>query len=376
MVRIKLTKKNEITLEFEDTSPGESGAFQNLAVLFDLTHGTTESNVTTTPGYTTSTLRSITITVGENNPNDLNTVHDVLRLLLYATDYPILIEPGFYAPTDPAVSIHLQESKPEPMYDVKPRQSPEDPPVMPEPLAEPKKSLTPNENLEKLITTYQQIHSIEGELKFTPDETFSNEALKLYQAEILYPLEQEKRRLEERKKKKHQERKNIGEYYYSPTPIEEARKELIGEELSYTKRIAAFSEAIAQIQAGIMNPKPNYLWVNDVDNPIEELLKNPDLEKSKSYKWLRGVANAVAFLFTGILPGVIKYAATDSLFFSMQGDSKNTAQKVSENRKKLHDASQKGGDEMKKYSEKRLAAHNKRLAADTKKEKDVSKKNR
>jgi len=355
MVRLKKTKENEITLHFETNK--EWGEFQLLSNLFDLKSGTI-SSVSTLENPPTEVIGSMIITL-ENSPKS-RSMHELLKLLLYSTTLEIQIDPtAFYEPKDvtDTVNIHVgfpaAESKSSPSHS---QEEETEAPVV--------KTQQPSP-IETLITTYVKTHS--KELKFEENSTFNKQALQLYQAEILHPLEQEKKRLIERRRKTFEERKELGtNVNIAHTDRVTLNNELKKQEQSYIKRIVAFSEAIANINMGIMNPKPNYHWVDDVHNPIQALLKNPDLAIYKDQKWLRRVANAVAFLFTGILPGIIKYAATGSLFFSMEGDSRNAALKVLSNNEKITDARQKGGEKMQSYYAERIAAHQKRLGADTK----------
>jgi hypothetical protein len=104
-------------------------------------------------------------------------------------------------------------------------------------------------------------------------------------------------------------------------------------------RMKIFKETINEIKE-ISNQ-----YTRDADNAykqqliasLEKMQKNPNVIKYKSgRKIARILLNAVLFIFTGIVPGIIKYAATGSLFVSTEGESKKKIDQVVSLAKKIH----------------------------------------
>ncbi len=269
-------ESNKITLS-KFNSVEELRDFKWLAILFGLPCTLTQAGkeVPKDTKIDQDQLSAMGITIAEKNdvksdddPNGPRTMTDILKFLLYFSPHQVTLD-----------SSRLEVKN--------------------------------DENLESLLITFTNLPRV--------PETFPKQAQNTYNTEIIYPLEQEKARLEEKRKAL---REKI-----------ESNPETQASERSYIQRIVAFSEAIAKTRVIISSPSTNYN--DEIDNPIQGLLKNPALVKYKDQKWLRGAANAFLLLMTLIVPGLIKYVKTGSLFLSMEGDSKNVARKLVKTKEKL-----------------------------------------
>lgn len=139
---------------------------------------------------------------------------------------------------------------------------------------------------------------------------------KQLRAQVLKPLEDEYQRLENKQAAASADKK-----------------------ASYEGRMAVFNAAIVKTKEVLLqyerNKNPESCKAGLVAG-LTALRQSPELVKYQPYEqFLRKLLNAAALILTGVLPGLIKYAATGSLFFSVEGKSKDAAKEVFEQTQKL-----------------------------------------
>jgi hypothetical protein len=127
--------------------------------------------------------------------------------------------------------------------------------------------------------------------------------------QVLSPLQAEYKRLQEKQKVARADKK-----------------------ADYSGRLLVFKQAITETTAildqykATKNPE---ICKAGLRQCLTALRESPALSKYQGYEqFFRKLLNAATLILTGILPGLIKYALTGQLFFSVQGDSKDAAEKA------------------------------------------------